>query len=197
MILSHTIERCVDNFIQIIEKPNPLRNMLSGKHSVHLQHEDEYLLADSGLNGIMRLITGLCVDQSPLQQSMFSSSKSIILLKLCQLPVKYISQEAYKRHLFPCIIALCLNNLSNYTLYKKEMAASLISTYMQHALDSLASVGGPAPDEVEVEELPDVKGLGEESTSSEKQAMLMECVSLSQSIPVCLWKPVIEFFAAV
>ena len=179
----------MDNFIQIIEKPNPLRNMLSGKHSVHLQHEDEYLLADSGLNGIMRLITGLCVDQSPLQQSMFSSSKSIILLKLCQLPVKYISQEAYKRHLFPCIIALCLNNLSNYTLYKKEMAASLISTYMQHALDSLASVGGPAP--VEVEEV------GEDSTSSEKQAMLMECVSLSQSIPVCLWKPVIEFFAAV
>ena len=68
------------------------------------------------------------------------------------------------------------------------MAASLVYTYMQHAMDTLSSINS-ALDEV-----------GDETThenTAEKQSKVVECIKLSQMIPVCLWQSVLDYFSAL
>lgn len=155
--------------------------------------DEEYEIAISSLNELMRLIVCLCVDNVSFQKSMFSGAKSSILLKLCQLPVRYISNELYKVHLLPALAVLCLNSSSNYGLYKREMSPVVITEYFSQSQAFIASVesANTASQPLCGDAAPLSVGVGVDDVNDKRRVM----AELTRRIPMEFWPAIMEHFS--
>jgi len=234
VILAHTIEKAVSICVKVIEVPVSQRGAATsalsavgngkgkkGKSggavgasalgSANISPDEEHEIATSALHQLMRLITWLCVDNFPFQKTMFTGAKSSILLKLCQLPVRYITNELFKVHLLPALAVLCLDCSSNFNLYKREMSPAVIIEYMSKALafvsNAQLTVSGEAPSgsgqtgmttpqterdsAAATTALAVGAGVGVDDEADKRRVM----VELSRRIPVQFWPVIIEYFS--
>lgn len=144
---------------------------------------------EHALHNVMKLIGYVCVDCMELQKTMFTGSKSSTLLKLCQLPVRYISQDFFKYQLFPTLITLCMHCADNYNLFKREMSPLLIKEFITNAIESVEQEEGIVTSNVQSD-------LKTEATPNRRNDVTLQRNSeLSRRIPFSMWRDVEECFS--